>query len=248
MIIDCHAHWGSVWEERDHGNPSKFLECIDRHKITATYLMGYLNLMRQDLSPQDNDTLAKLARQAPKRLFPLATTWPQLGEGAILEVVRCLEELKVTGLKFHPWLQGFSLTDPTFAKICGMAGEFKAPIFFHDGTPCYSLPEQIGALAHRFPNTRFVLGHGGLLWTWRSAILAAQRANVWICLCGPHTRGIEMICERVPPDRILWGSDWGPSFTDDIEYRLNLFLRTKVPRKLQEQILGVNPMQLLDYS
>jgi len=247
MIVDCHAHWGTVWEERDHGNPTRWLECLDRHNITASYLMGYLNLMRQDLASQDNDNLAQLARHAPKRLFPLATTWPQLGEAAVAEVVRCAEKLKVKGLKFHPWLQGFSLTDLTFGKICGLAGELRLPIFFHDGTPCYSLPEQVGALARRFPKTRFVLGHAGLLWTWRSAILAAQRPNVWICLCGPHSRAIEIICEQAPDERILWGSDWGPRLSDDIEYRLNLFLRAKVRSKLREQILGVNPMRLLGY-
>jgi hypothetical protein len=47
-----------------------------------------LNLMRQDLAAQDNDTLALLAWQAPRRLFPLATAWPQLGEAAVTEVVR----------------------------------------------------------------------------------------------------------------------------------------------------------------
>lgn len=248
MIVDCHAHWGIAWEKRDPGDPTRFLERLDQHNIRASYLMGYLNLLRQDLSPQDNDTLANLARKAPTRLLPLATTWPQLGDIAITEVERCLDKLKMKGLKFHPWMQGFSLTEPTFGKICGLAGEVKAPIFFHDGTPCYSLPEQIGALARRFPNTRLVLGHGGLLWTWRSAILAAQHPNVWICLCGPHTRAVEVICESVSPERILWGSDWGIGFSDDIEYRLNLFLRAKLPSKLQEQILRINPMQLLEYS
>jgi len=248
MIIDCHTHWGVAWENRDHGDPFRWLEGSDRHGITASVLMGHLNLLRQDLSAQDNDNLAGLARRSPTRLLPLATTWPQLGQAAVKEMARCLEELKMKGLKFHPWLQGFSLTDSTFGKICGLAGELKAPVFFHDGTPCYSLPEQVGGLARRFPQTTFVLGHGGLLWSWRSAILAAQRANVWICLCGPHSRGIELICERVAPERILWGSDKGIGFKDDIEYRLNLFLRAKVPDKLREQILGVNPKRLLNYS
>jgi predicted TIM-barrel fold metal-dependent hydrolase len=154
----------------------------------------------------------------------------------------------MAGLKFHPWLLGFSLTDPTFGKICGLAGELKVTIFFYDGTPWYSLPEQIGGLARRFPNIRFVLGHAGLLGTWRSAILAAQRPNVWICLGGPHSRGMELICDRVSAERILWDSDLRPRLSDDIEYRLNLFLRAKIPSKRRDQILGVNPMQLLDYS
>ena len=248
MIIDCHAHWGTVWQERDNGDPTRWLECVERHNITASFLMGYLNLMRQDLAGSDNDMLAHLTQRAPQRFFPLATVWPQMGELAVAEVLRCIEQLRMTGLKFHPWLQGFSLTDATFAKICGIAGELKVPVFLHDGTPCYSLPEQVGALARRFPHTRFVLGHAGLLWTWRSAIIAARQQNVWICLCGPHIRAIETICEQTAPERVLWGSDFGPRLTDDIEYRLNIFLRAKVSGTLRDQILGVNPIRLLEYS
>ena len=54
--------------------------------------------------------------------------------------------------------------------------------------------EQIAGLARRFPSTRFVLAHAGLLWNWRSALLAARLPNVWVCLCGPHMRAIELLC------------------------------------------------------
>jgi uncharacterized protein len=158
VIIDCHAHWAIDWEKKYHGDPSHWLEYMDRHGVTASVMMGQMNMVRQDLSSQDNDTLAKMGRQFPKRILPLATTWPQLGDVAVNEVVRCLDQLKVKGLKFHPWRQGFSLTDPTFAKICGLAGELKAPVFLHDGTPCYSLPEQVGALAARVRDVEAATG------------------------------------------------------------------------------------------
>ena len=150
------------------------------------------------------------------------------------------------GLKFHPWVQGFSTADAQFGEICGLAGELGAPVFFHDGTPCYSLPEQIGGLARRFPRTRFVLGHTGLLWSWRSAIEAAKLPNVWLCLCGPHMRAIELVCRQVDGDRIVWGTDFGPSFADPVTYRLALIRRAKIGDALRERILGVNPWRLLE--
>ncbi|MCE5308219.1 MAG: amidohydrolase [Acidobacteriales bacterium] len=245
MIVDCHTHWGMVWRERDRQDPSRWLAFLDRNAVTKAVLMGHANLQRPDLCAEDNDTIANLAAQYPERLIPVGTAWPQQGERGFKEARRCLEELGMRGLKFHPWLQGFSTADMFLRRMCALAGEWNVPVFFHDGTPCYCLPEQIGGLARVFPRTTFVLGHAGLLWHWRSAIQAARLPNVWTCLCGPHIRALELLCQRIDPDRLLWGSDFGFGFADQIDYRLNLLLRARIPDGLREQILSVNPLRLL---
>ena len=49
------------------------------------------------------------------------------------------------------------------------------------------MPSQIGGLALRFPDTKFVLGHAGLLELWRSALSFLKRCpNLYVTLCGPH--------------------------------------------------------------
>jgi predicted TIM-barrel fold metal-dependent hydrolase len=163
----------------------------------------------------------RIARLVPKRLVPFLTAWPQAGRDAINEVRRVLGDPISGDLKFHSWLQGFSTADAVFEQICGFAGEVGVSIVLHDGTPPYSLPEQVAGLARRFSRTTFLLGHSGLLWSWRSALEAARQTNVWLCLCGPHLRGLEILCEKVDPTRIVWGSDYGFGFADQIEYRLN---------------------------
>ena len=245
MIFDCHTHWGMVWEERDREDPAKWLAVLDKHGVDRAIMLGHHNLNRCDHCREDNDRLARLAVRAPGRLIPFGSAWPQMGREAVEEARRCLEHLGHKGLKFHPWLQGFSMSDPVMADICGLAGELNAPVLFHDGTPCYSLPEQVAGLARRFPKTRFVLGHAGLLWNWRSALEAARLPNVWACLCGPHMRAIEVFCRQADPDRLLWGSDFGFGFADPIEYRLNMFRRAKIPLSLQTKILEENPLRLL---
>ena len=246
MIVDCHTHWGIGFEDRDQGDPERWLEVLDRHGVDKAFLMGHYNIHRLDRAQQDNDRLAELRERVPERFIPLGTSWPQVGKPAVEEARRCLEDLKLVGLKFHPWVQGFSTGDPVFGEICELAGDLGVPIFFHDGTPCYSLSEQIGGLARRFPKTKLVLGHSGLLWNWRSALEAMRHPNVWATLCGPHMRAMEIICQRADPERLLWGTDYGFGFSDPIEYRLNLILNAKIDDGLRDRILGVNPMSLID--
>ena len=245
MIVDCHTHWGIGWEDRDQGDPRAWLQVLDRHGVDRAFVMGHYNLHHSEAARPDNNRLAALRDRAPDRLVPFGTVWPQHGAAGLAEARRCLEKLGHAGLKFHPWLQGFSTADPVFGELCALAGEHGVPIVFHDGTPCYSLPEQIGGLARRFPQTTLVLGHAGLLWSWRSAAAAARLPNVWVCLCGPHLRGIEWLCRTVQADRLLWGTDFGFGFADPIEYRLGLLRRADMAPGLRERILGQNPDRLL---
>ena len=245
MIVDCHTHWGQVWDDQDGGDPTRWLSVLDAHGVDKSIFMGHTNFTRMDLCSEQNERLARVAARFPARLLAVGSCWPQMGRQGIEEARHCIEDLKMKGLKFHPWVQGFSTADATLARICDLAGEAGVPMIFHDGTPCYSLSEQIAGLARRFPKTRFVLAHGGLLWNWRSALLAARLKNIWICICGPHVRAIELLCSQADPHRLLWGSDFGFGLADQIEYRLNLFLKARIPKDLQERILGSNAMEFL---
>ncbi len=245
MIIDCHTHWGLAWGAREGENPAKWLETLDRHGVEKAALMGHANLVRVDWCAEDNNRVARVAERAPERLLPIYTAWPQAGSEGIAETRRAIEKLGARGLKFHPWLQGFSTADACFIEMCAMAGEAQVPVIFHDGTPCYSLPEQIAGLARRLPATQFVLGHAGLLWSWRSALDAARLENIWLCLCGPHMRAMEILCRQAASDRMVWGSDFGFGLADSMDYRLHAFTRSKVDAALQHKILYENARRLL---
>ena len=245
MIIDCHTHWGTCWEDKYGTDPSAWLEVMDKHGVGKVFLMGLDNMSNLSMCRAGNDSVAQVAAKMPDRFFTLGSSWPQMGSEGIDEVHRCIENLGMKGLKFHPWAQGFSTANPVFGEMCALAGKMNVPVIFHDGTPCYCLSEQIGGLARRFPGTKFVLGHSGILWNWRSALEAARLPNVWICLCGPHMRAIEILCRGASHERILWGTDFGFGFTDSVEYRLELINRARIAPALREKILGENPLRLL---
>lgn len=246
MIVDCHTHWGLAWEGRDHGDPRRWLAILDRHGVDTALVFGHANLHRLDWCRRDNNLLARVCDKARERMIPIGTVWLQMGREAVDEARRCIEQLGMKGLKFHPWLQGSSIVDPVMEDICRLAGDYRIPIFFHDGTPCYCTSEQIAGLALRFFSTEIVLAHSGLLWNWRSALFHTDLQNLWFCLCGPTMRTIEIMTRAVSPSRLLWGSDFGFGFADSIQYRFALMRRACVANPLREQILGANAQRLLN--
>ena len=242
MIVDSHTHWpvGS------HGDPAPFLRVLDRCGTDRAVVSGWEVFWRPSSVPMWNDKLADFCRRSGGRLAPLATVYLSDGADAVLEARRSLEELGARGFKHHPWLQGESLFCETMYKICRLAAEHRAPILFHDGTPAYSLSSQVAVLAGSYPETTFVLGHGGILHFWEEAIEAArQLPNIYVTLCGQHPYAMQAACDTLPVERLLWGSDYtGPGAEEFITYRRGLFDGLELPDAARRAILWENPNRL----
>ena len=124
-----------------------------------------------------DDLLAKVCAASGGRMIPFCTVNPYRKETAVGEFRRCVEVLNMRGLKIHPWVQGASLNGDTMDELCEMAAEWKIPLLFHDGTPCYSLPSQMALLARRHPATTMILGHCGAI-AWACQLAAVIGAGL----------------------------------------------------------------------
>jgi hypothetical protein len=112
----------------------------------------------------------------------------------------------------HPWLQGFSMHEPSLDPIIDVVAEFGGIVLSHDGTPPYSTALQIAALARKHPTVPFVLGHGGLHDTWREALTATiETPNLYLCICGTPPYAARHILANAPVERVLFGTDAGLS-------------------------------------
>ena len=194
----------------------------------------------------ENDRIHAMCSDTDGRMIPFCTVNPAQGHEAVLELQRCVEKLGSRGLKIHPWLQGASVNSSHMDRLCEAAADRGIPVLFHDGTPCFSLPSQIGLLARRHPKTTIILGHLGLFEHWREAIaVMRQESNVWGCICGPHVTAIQEILQCCDRGRLLWGSDYGFGTADTIEYRLDLLKIQGLTSRDLEMILEHNPRRLL---
>jgi hypothetical protein len=228
--------------------PERLLSVLDRRGIDAAIACGLEVLFASKSAPvrQWNDRLMEFCGQSPSRLVPLVTVHLSDGQAALDEAKRCAEAGRIGGFKLHPWLQGESLSLPATARLCELTAGWDLPIMLHDGTPPNSLPSQVGLLAAEHPATTLILGHSGILHYWREAIeVGLQFPNVYLTLCGGHPWGLQRICESVPAERILWGSDYvSPGAEEFIRYRMGLLELLKLDESTRAAVMGGNACRL----
>jgi hypothetical protein len=212
-MIDFHTHtpaWHSAtWLSGAAFSAAEFIEFLDNSGIAAAAVLSHDGLF--NARPQANDELAGFVATHRDRLVGFGTVNPRHG-GAVDEARRCFAELGLAGLKMHPWLQGFSLHERSLDPICEVVAEFGGIVLCHDGTPPYSTPAQLAALARRHPAVPMVLGHGGLHDCWREALAAVtETPNLHLCLCGTPPYAARHILAHGPLEKILFGTDAGLS-------------------------------------
>lgn len=246
MIVDCHTHWGVPFQGRDGSNPKRWLSLLDEAGVTHAFVLPTSGLIDGARIVQDNNDVAAACAASGGRMVPFCTvnTWFQ--REAVAELRRCLGVLGFRGIKFHPWVQGLSVSSPVMDEVCEIAAAADVPILFHDGTPPFSLPSQMALLAQRHPRTRIILGHCGLFEHWREAIAAMRAApNLWGCLCSPHTEALRQLMQRCDRSRLVWGSDHGFTLDNFYPYRRGLMDLIGLSDADRTALYEENPRRLL---
>jgi predicted TIM-barrel fold metal-dependent hydrolase len=241
-VIDFHVHQpaGAAY------GPEDYLATMDALGIDVSVVFTYEGLLRP--SAAANDSLAAWVAPALARLVAFATVDPR-HPAACEEIERCVGEHGMRGVKLHPWLQGFSAHEAGLGAVCDTASGLGIPILFHDGTPPFSTPLQLAALARRHPETSIVLGHGGLHDLWREAIEAVMTTdNVHLCMSGTPGYAMRAIVARCPLERLLFGTDAGLRPEPMQRYavlRIRQLDELGLDETQREAILVTNPRRLL---
>lgn len=212
-MIDCHTHtpaWNSAtWLAGAAFGATEFLAFMDSAHIDAAVVLSHDGLF--DPTPEANTEVAEFVAADPSRMVGFGTVSPRQ-RTAVAETERCFGELGMRGLKLHPWLQGFSMHERSLDPICEVIAGAGGILLSHDGTPPYSTPLQIAALARRHPNLPVVLGHGGLHDCWREALVATiETPNLYLCICGTPPYAARRILAEAPDGKVLFGTDAGLS-------------------------------------
>lgn len=211
MIIDTHVHmYDGAWPP---GAPvglssEQMVEQMNKYGVDIAWVSP-ASAFVGDFTVY-NEKLYHFISYDSKRFKSFHIVNPIFTQKSLDEIKRCVEKYGCNGIKLHPWLQSFSISLACVRRVTEECIKYNLPILFHDGTPPYSDSLQIADLARLYPEARIILGHAGLLDTYRSAMVAAKKyKNIYLCLCGPMIEDIRQIVNDADAGRIIFGSDFG---------------------------------------
>jgi uncharacterized protein len=222
-VIDFHVHQPAA--SRDGSLPytaTEYADFVAALDVELSAVFTFDGLRRPGVAA--NDSLARFAAEGNGRYVPFATVDPN-DPGAADEITRCVRDHGMRGVKLHPWVQAFSAHTPGLDPICDVAAELGVPVLFHDGTPPFSAPLQLAALARRHPRTTVVLG-----------------------LCATPPYAMRALIARCPLERVLFGTDGGLAAEPNQQYvalRLRQLDLLGLNDRQRQAILHDNPQRLL---
>lgn len=254
MIIDSHTHI-----RKGKGEVTNFLKAMDENHIDMAIVHPIVP-GDEDLGFSDNEFVGKLVKQYPDRLMGYACVVPT-EEGASQELRQAVEEWGLRGLKLHPPLQNFSMTDPRIGPVIETCADLDLPILIHTG-PIYSRSARlaysdslpIDELAIRYPKAKFIIAHANPFTL--DPIMAAKHDNVWLDTTITFSQWVRLFPQLGPAmydfmrrdDRILFGTDANPLRTHRFAENLEPLLSMDVSQEQLDKLLCGNIKQLLHLS
>lgn len=200
------------------------------------------------VGPQNTD--AVLAACAPHpELVPFCSVHPRRRD-----IDTDLERYRgagARGLKMHPAVQFIAPDHPRTVHLCGRCGAHGLPVLFHCGpveiaTASADRRCQVSryerAIAEN-PGTTFVLGHSGALQCEQALGFAGRYPNTFFELSSLGVDRVRTVLERVPADRIVYGTDW--PFYHQALTLARVLIATEGDEPLRRAVLHDNAARLL---
>ncbi|MEW6616390.1 MAG: amidohydrolase family protein [Thermodesulfobacteriota bacterium] len=168
-----------------------------------------------------NDKVAKLVSQYPDRFIGYGSVDPRR-EDAVEETERCIKELGLKGMKFHPAaVRTYPNDEKRFYPIYEKCVEYNIPVQSHCGTTGmyftkikYMMPLCYDDVAVDFPTLKLVLLHYGVGgWHDQAMSLAFRHPNVYLDISGasPRIYPQSLVASTNTPfyqPKILFGTDY----------------------------------------
>jgi len=165
LAIDAHTHilpptqsiWGVLsWP------PEQLLQRMNENGIDKAVVVNAGLFLPEEIKTVNN-FVAEAVKKYPDRLVGFASCVPPLGDFAIQELKRCVQELGMKGIKLYPPKPEYLIDSAVVYPVVEAATKFKIPITIHsDFSNATCTPYQVARLADRFPEATLIMAHMGL--------------------------------------------------------------------------------------
>lgn len=232
-----------------------------RERRMMAVIMNTTDTARTGEPSLPNDYVAEVVARHPDVFLGFGVVDPALGEAAVLEAVRCHEELGLIGIgELNAARQHFLPHDPALTAMWSTLEDLGMAALFHggyaasgSGTPGgsgvklrYGRPIYLDDVAADHPRLRIICAHPS--WPWESEALAVaqHKANVYLDLSGwaPKyfsTQLVRYVRSRIP-GKVLFGSDW-PVL--EVERWIEEFTALELPEEVVRKVLLDNARTFL---
>jgi predicted TIM-barrel fold metal-dependent hydrolase len=253
-VIDTHAHFGpyqAIYFPRHR--PERVLDTMDRCGIPWMLISGHQALVD---TRRGNAEIAALVTQHPDRFRGWWVLNPNYPERMAAELDGFEAQQRIlggaasppafVGFKLHPNQQGTPLTDDSYTPAFEYADARGLPMLSHTwqgrGMSSY---REVEAVAEKYPNIRFLMGHAGYGDWEESAKVARDHEHVYLELTAAYSvRGaLEIMCEFAGSRKITFGTDH-PWF--DPHYGIGCILSAYMTDEDRRNILYRNAQRLFD--
>ncbi len=203
---------------------------------------------RYELGPA-NQHIANAVDAHGDRFVGFARVDPNLGEDALSEARRSLDDRGLVGLFLHPWEETFRVSSELLDPIGALARERNVPVLVAAGYPWVSEALQLAALARRHPEVNFVATNGGQInisgLGQVDAELALDRcSNISLQTAGVYREDfLEGVASRFGATRLHFASSF-PFMDPRLEIRRVHWAQFDDGAKAE--ILGTNTARLLE--
>mgnify|MGYP000847675263 FL=1 len=253
MIIDCHSHIyesstpkGSKKSGHFGTTASEFtaedmIKTMDENNVDMTVA----NMLRPLLSEKDfmerNGYVADAAKKYPDRIIGLVRINPWMDHSVSL-LEKAIKEMGLKGMKFHPNMEAFQVSDSIIHPLMEKASELDIPVQIHTGQwGCQ--PALVGELADTFPDVPIILAHFGGMYYKDAIFMASKFNNIYLetSAFGWTHRVVRGAIDKIGADRIIWGTDVP---LHHIEVEMLKIKMAKLTEKELELALGLNAAKL----
>ena len=214
MITDIHTHI-----EPGKKSTEEFIAALKKAKVDKAIVLP--------IAPEvSNELINKECEKYPDKLIGFASTNPVGGKPAADKLISDMKKLGLNGIKLHPKLQKFSLSDKKvveFFKELDSKLQFQVPVlidcWFSDSDSDQSVEQTINFfVSNDFKNLIFILAHSGGF-KYNKIMPLANKENLFIELSyvlntfKKHNKealihDFMQKLKEVDPSKIVFGSDF----------------------------------------
>lgn len=202
--IDMHSHVGQWAAPFNYeSDADAIIKNMNTYNIEKT-------LICSSTSYNTEETLAAY-KKYPDKLVPIARLDCSKGAEAYDMFEHCIRDLGFKGGKIQSLFDGYTADAPCVDPAVEICEQYNVPFFVHSGHEPFSLPWQIGLLAERHPNCKFVMlhmGHGHGVYVEAALNMARRYDNIWLETSGTSmTAQIQNAYCSVDKSRVMFGLD-----------------------------------------